>query len=227
MLFNKFHASLLCITAAAISIAVPAQAQEDDARGIYGVVRAGASFQPKQTLDGSAFDLSDTFDKDTKYEMGFTGEIGAGYKFGMVRVEQTVGYTQQKPKGLDVGDLTGDGSFNAYNVNLNTFVDLPVSKMFVPYLGGGVGIARVDADLARSDQVSGASSSYSGKDWGFLWHADAGIGVRVSSKATVELGARYTQISSLKFDGQNNGEAATFNPKIGTLSGTLGLRYGF
>lgn len=227
MQFNTFHASLLGLAAMAVAIAVPAQAQEEDGKGIYGVARAGASFQPKQTLDGSSFDLSDTFEEKTEYEKGFTGEIGAGYKFGIVRVEQTVGYTQHNPKGLDVGDLTGDGSFNAYNVNLNAFVDLPVSKVFVPFVGGGVGLARVDADLSRADEATGASSSYSGKDWGFLWHADAGIGVRVSSKATVELGARYTRISSLKFDGQNNGEAATFSPKMSTLSGTLGLRYNF
>lgn len=227
MLFNKFHASFLGLAAAAVTIAAPAYAQEDDTGGIYGVARAGASFQPKQTLDGSSFDLSETFDKKTEYENGFTGEIGAGYNFGMVRVEQTVGYTKHKPKGLDIDDFSGDGSFNAYNINLNAFVDLPVSKMFVPFVGGGVGISRVDAALARSDDTTGASSDYSGKDWGFLWHADAGIGVRVTPKATVELGARYTQISGLKFDGQNNGEAATFSPKISTLSGTLGVRYAF
>lgn len=227
MQFNTFHASLLGLAATVATIAAPAQAQDEDGKGIYAVARAGASFQPKQTLDGSSFDLSETFDEKTKYERGFTGELGAGYQFGMVRVEQTVGYTQQNPKGLDAGDLTGDGSFNAYNVNLNAFVDLPVSKMFVPFVGGGVGLARVDADLSRADEVTGATSSYSGKDWGFLWHADAGIGVKVSSKATVELGARYTRISSLKFDGQNNGEATTFSPKMSTLSGTLGVRYSF
>ena len=227
MQFNTFHASLLGLAAITAMSVSPAQAQENDGKGIYAVARAGASFQPKQTLDGSAFDLSDTFDKKTDYERGFTGEIGAGYDFGIVRVEQTIGYTQHDPKGLDVGDLTGNGSFNAYNVNLNAFIDLPVSKIFVPFAGGGVGLARVDADLSRADDATGASSSYSGKDWGLLWHADAGIGVHLSSKATVELGARYTRISSLKFDGQNNGADTTFSPKMSTLSGTLGLRYSF
>lgn len=226
MLLNKFRTSLVCLATAA-TFAAPAYAQEEDGRGIYGVLRAGASFEPEQKQDGSGFDLSDTFDKSTKYKTGITGEIGGGYDFGMVRVEQTIGYTRHKPKNLDIDDLVGNGSFNAYNVNLNAFVDLPVSKVFVPFVGGGVGLARVDSDLVRSDSVGGSSSSYSGKDWGFLWHADAGVGVRLSSKATVELGARYTRISSLSFDGQNNGAAASFTPKISTLSGTLGLRYGF
>lgn len=227
MLFNKFHASLLCLTAAVVAGPAFAQDSGDDAHGIYGVVRAGASFEPEQKQDGTSFDLSDTFDKDTKYKTGLTGEIGAGYDFGMVRVEQTIGYTRHKPKDLDIDDLVGDGSFNAYNVNLSAFVDLPVSKIIVPYVGGGVGLSRVDADLSRSNTTTGASSSYSGKDWGFLWHADAGVGVKVSSKATVELGARYTQVSSLKFDGQNDGAAASFAPKLNTLSGTVGLRYAF
>ncbi|MCJ2185947.1 outer membrane protein [Novosphingobium beihaiensis] len=227
MQLNTFHASLLGFAALAATAAAPVQAQDDDGHGIYGVARAGASFQPKQTLDGSDFDVSDTFEKDTKYKSGLTGEIGAGYDFGIVRVEQTIGYTRHNPKNLDLGDLVGDGSFNAYNLSLNAFVDLPVSKVFVPFVGGGAGVARVDADLARADTVANLSSSYSGKDWGFMWHADAGIGVRLSSKATVELGARYTRISSLKFDGQNNGEAAVFDPKMSTLSGTLGLRYSF
>src|SRR3546814_20301529 len=84
MQFNKFHASLLCLAAAVSASPALAQDDGDDAQGIYGVIRAGASFEPQQKLDGTAFDLSDTFDKDTKYKTGLTGEIGAGYDFGKI-----------------------------------------------------------------------------------------------------------------------------------------------
>jgi opacity protein-like surface antigen len=60
-----------------------------------------------------------------------------------------------------------------------------------------------------------------------LVHADAGIGVRVAPKTTVEIGGRYAQTSRLKFDGQSDGVATTYEPTLRTLSATLGVRHVF
>lgn len=81
--------------------------------------------------------------------------------------------------------------------------------------------------MARVDQITGTSSSYDGKDWGLLLHADAGIGIKVAPKVTVEVGGRYSWINKLKFEGQSGGAAATFEPKLSTISGTVGVRYAF
>jgi opacity protein-like surface antigen len=199
---------------------------QDDQKGIYAVARGGMAVNPEQKVD-SASDVIDAFDNKTKYKSGITGEIGAGYSFGMFRVEQTVGYTSLKAKNLDDNGSTGDGRNKAMSMSVGGYVDIPVSSIIVPYVGAGVGITRVDARLSQTNGTTGISSSYSGKDWGMLWHADAGVGIRVAPKVTLEVGARYSQTSGLKFDGISDGQDAVFKPKLTTLSGTMGVRYKF
>lgn len=211
---------------ASAAVSTAAQAQESDT-GIYAVARAGMAVNPDQKFDDADLPSSATFDEKTKYKSGFTGELGAGYDFGMFRIEQAGGYMSLKAKDLDQDGFTGEGRNKAMFVALNGYVDIPLSPMIEPFVGGGVGVARVDADLARSDNLLGTTSSYSGKDWGLLWHVDAGVGVKVAPKVTVELAGRYTQISGLKFDGVSGGQAAVFEPTMRTLSGTLGVRYKF
>lgn len=206
------------------AIATTAHAQDDD-KGIYAVARVGMAVNPDQKLDTDA--ATSTFDDKVKYKSGFTGELGAGYDFGMFRIEQTAGYMSLKAKGLSGDDFSGDGRNKAMVVSLGAYVDIPTGSMIEPYVGGGAGIARVDASLGRSDDLLGTASSYAGKDWGLLWHVDAGVGIKVAPNVTVEVGGRYTQISGLKFDGVSDGSSAVYKPTMRTLSGTVGIRYKF
>lgn len=222
----RFSLTSGLIGLAGLSLLPTAAHAQDDERGIYAVARAGMAVDPEQKVD-SADDIVSAFDDKTKYKSGFTGQIGAGYDFGMFRVEQTVGYTSLKAKKLDEGGFTGEGRNKAFTMSVAGYIDIPLSSFIVPYVGGGVGITRVDASLARTDSLTGVASSYSGKDWGMLWHADAGLGIRVSPKVTLEIGGRYAQASSLKFDGLSAGQETVFEPKLRTLSGTLGVRYKF
>lgn len=224
-MFRLHHLAALAMVAAPWATKAHAQ---DAEKGIYAVARAGGVIQPDQKLDRNGLP-NVTIDDNTKYRTGVTGEIGGGYDFGMFRLEQTIGYTDLKLNRdrAEAGGFLADGRAKMFTMSVNGYVDIPLGRVFVPYVGGGVGVARVDADLSRVDAVTGAGSSYSGKDWGLLWHADAGLGIKVSRKATVEVGARYTRVSSLAFDGQSDGVATQFAPQLNGISGTVGLRYRF
>lgn len=209
--------------------AAPALAQDDPVKGIYAVARAGASISPEQKFDGSSVPLSSLFDDKTKYKTGITGQIGGGYDFGLFRVEQTIGYTSNdlNLKDANTGGLTSAGRSRAFSMTVAGYVDIPVHKTIVPYVGGGIGAARVEANLSRVNSATSVGSSFSGKDWGLMWHADAGIGVRVSRKMTIEVGGRYAQTSGLKYAGESAGVATSFEPKLSTLSATIGVRHVF
>ncbi|SFO36143.1 outer membrane protein [Sphingomonas sp. OK281] len=211
---------------AAATLATAAYAQDEPVRGIYGVARAGASVNSEQKFDVD--NLPSQFDDKTKYKTGLTGEIGGGYDFGMFRVEQTIGYNSNSLNVKDVGtdNLPASGRTRSYNVSVSGYVDIPLHTMFVPYVGGGIGASRVDANLSRVG-TSGASSSYAGKDWGMTWHADAGLGINVAPKTTLEIGGRYSQTSKLTFEGQDAGVATSYEPKLRNISGTLGIRHIF
>jgi opacity protein-like surface antigen len=216
--------------AAALTAATSAHAQEDDDnKGFYGVARVGASISPQSKLDPDGAPAGSTFDEKTKYKTGVTGELGGGYDFGMFRIEQTAGYTSNSLNVQDAqrGGFAAAGRTRSFTVGVSGYVDIPMGRMITPYLGAGIGAARVDANLSRVDNATGTGSSYSGKDWGLQWHADTGIGVRVARKTTVELGGRYTQTSGLKFAGQSDGAATSYQPKLRSLSAMLGIRQNF
>jgi opacity protein-like surface antigen len=145
----------------------------------------------------------------------------------MFRIEQTFGYAGLKPRNLNSGNYTGSGRTNALTLMVSGFVDIPTGTRFSPYLGAGAGAARVQSHLARVDQDTGDSSSYSGNKFGLLWHADAGVGYHITPHITAEFGGRYTSISNLSFDGQSNAAVITYKPKIGYFSALAGVRYAF
>ncbi|WP_010543583.1 outer membrane protein [Sphingomonas elodea] len=206
----------------------PAEAQDAKDKGIYAVARVGGVIQPDQKLDRNGLPTV-TIDETTKYKTGITGEIGAGYDFGMVRVEQTIGYTNLKldrDKAQD-GGFSANGRAKMFTATVNAYVDIPLSRTFQPYVGGGIGVSRVDANLSRVNTATRIGSGYSGKDWGMTWHADAGLGIRMNDKMTVEVGGRYSRTGKLAFDGQAAGVGTTYEPQLNAVSGTVGLRYKF
>jgi opacity protein-like surface antigen len=216
---------LACLVA--IPLATAARAQETRETGIYAVVRAGGSIAPKQKLDLN--DLSASFPEDAKYKTALTGQVGAGYDFGRFRIEQTLGYTSNElnSKDLKSDGFSGDGRTRALSMTIAGYVDIPVTDRIVPYVGGGVGAARVETRLSSQNATTGATSSFNGKDWGLMWHADAGVGVRMSPKTTLEFGARYSQTSGLKYDGLNAAIKTRYEPKLSSVSGTVGVRHVF
>lgn len=207
-------------------LASAAHAQSEAPRGIYAVARVGASINSDQKFNVEQ--LPSQFDDKTKYKTGLTGEIGGGYDFGLFRIEQTMGYNSNNLdlKGIGSNNLPASGRTRSYNISVSGYLDIPLHSIFVPYVGGGIGASRVEANLSRTG-AGGLVSQYSGKDWGLTWHGDVGVGIRVSPKATVEVGGRYSQTSKLAFEGTSNGVAARFEPTLRTLAGTVGLRYRF
>jgi opacity protein-like surface antigen len=222
---SRFTPAAILLALLAVPLATPAMAQSDAEKGPYVVARVGGTIDAEQKID----DISDIFQDKTKHKAGLTGQIGGGYDFGLFRIEQTIGYSSADldQKKADVDGFSADGRSKMFSMSVAGYLDIPVSNVIVPYIGGGVGGARVDSRLSRVDGATGASSSYSGKDWGLLMHADAGVGVRVAPKTIVELGGRYTRVSGLKFDGVSDGVGTSFTPKMSSISATLGLRYMF
>lgn len=205
----------------------PALAQEAQP-GPYGVVRAGVAVDSDLRFRDDDRVAPSTFPKNTDFKPGFNGELGAGYDLGAIRLEGTVGYSQvkldRKRSGAGFAD---DGRVRALNLGVSGYFDLPVSETVAPFIGGGIGASRVNARLARGVGVPVATSGFRDKDWGFQWHLDAGIGIKAGERTTVELGARYTRTSGLKFEGANGAAATDFRPRLSSTSVMLGVRQGF
>jgi opacity protein-like surface antigen len=117
----------------------------------------------------------------------------------------------------------------------NAYVDLGTIKGFTPYIGAGLGAARVtihgftDINLPNAGQAYGATDS----KWNFAWAVHAGVGYAITDHATIDFGYSYLDMG----DGRTgdiqpvSGTGTIDNPMhfrdITSHDFKLGLRYKF
>lgn len=223
---SKSLIRVVLVGATALS-AMPTAAQSlEKVAGPYGVLRAGVAADTDVRLRETDAALG-SFRRNSDFKPGFAGEIGGGYDFGGFRLEGTIGYATAKLDRNRQQIDGADGSARALNLGIAGYVDLPLSRTVVPYVGAGIGASRVRASLTRPGVTAGTDSRFDGRDWGFSYHVDAGLGLRVAPRTTVELGARYMTTSNLDFGGRNGLAAQNFRPRLSSVSALLGVRQVF
>ena len=224
-MFRPVFTPLLIV--ALCAAATPALAQTSS--GVYGVVRAGAAIDSDSKFKDRDTAAPANVRKSEDFKPGFNGELGVGYATGPFRVEGTVGYTRAT---IDTKRTGAEGRAKQLNLGLSAYADIPTGSAITPYVGGGIGASRVEADFARVGGTPAAGSRYSGKDWGYQWHLDAGVGIQVAEKTALELGARYTRTSALEYRGFSGpvgvgAVADSFTPRLASVSVLAGIRHRF
>ena len=176
------------VAVAAMIVMVPAAAS---AENLYTAFRVGPSFT-QDSLDG-AFGFEDT----TQYKTG----VALGVALGVVlplgfRAEGEFGFVHIPVKtegGVDEG-----GFINNYLLMANAYYDLKLSALgpFKPYVGFGLGVARVNImqDIFRESvnhnvHVNTPRTS-------FAYQARAGIAYEVTRSWDLTAGYRYVHIDS-------------------------------
>lgn len=166
--------------------------------------------------------IDDTYDWD-KVELKSTASFGAGvgYRFSdQVRVDATLDYfktdvngstpgpfmVQIDPNGLNLpydAELTYKQTSEAavWTGLANAYIDLGAFGRVTPYVGAGIGVARVDYDDMTNEQICGApyscpmSWTNEGMDsWRFATALTAGASVDITQALKFDGGYRYTRI---------------------------------
>jgi OmpA-OmpF porin, OOP family len=179
------------VALAAMTILLPSSAW---AQNFYAAIRGGPGWTP-ETVDGRT-----GFEDPAEYKTGFTGSGAVGYMFPFgLRTEGEFGFLYAPYKseaGVDIG-----GSAKSYLLMANLYYDVRTSFLgpFKPYVGFGLGGARVNYDQEFINFV-GVKSSVD--DWrtAFAWQARAGIGYELNRLFDVSLGYRYVHIDSGHID---------------------------
>lgn len=131
---------------------------------------------------------------------------GIGYKINKwIRTDVTLDYeTKAKVRG-DLPCIGGCGAdsdnrtrIDAWTLFWNGYVDIATFNGFTPYVGGGIGAARVkmyDLDYTDFGKKGTTSGSYNGgKNWNFAWNLQAGFGLELTHNLVFDANYRFVDL---------------------------------
>lgn len=120
-----------------------------------------------------------------------------------VRVELEVAYSENDVDDLKFNDTDGtsetyegDGDFSFLTFMGNIWYDIPLSEEIKPYIGGGAGLAIVDAEVG----FAGDPSRYDSSEVAFAFQAGAGLRWAVWDNVTLDVGYRLRGIDGPTFE---------------------------
>jgi opacity protein-like surface antigen len=154
-----------------------------------------------------------SFQESTGFDTGGIYQVGAGYQFNhWFRVDVTGEYRGSTNfHGLDLIRFPGGFGADTYNASksewlflANAYADLGTWWCITPYIGAGIGTARVSisnfTDTGINNSGAGATPSLvtaaNGSQWNFAWALHAGLAYRVNPNMAIELGYSYVNLGN-------------------------------
>lgn len=175
--------------------------------------------------------------------------LGAGYRFNnWFRADVTGEYRASATlNGYEVNTfpdgLGGVGNgFNKYTANksewlimANAYVDLGTWWCVTPFIGAGLGTARVTmanyTDVGQTGAGPSSAFADSASKWNFAWAVHAGLAYKINPSLTLELAYRYLDMGDgitgdvIAYDGTNNINNPTTFKHLTSHDLKLGVRW--
>lgn len=198
-LFSLFKGNLIMrkivigMALASTALASPALARDGQ---WYVEVGGGPMLVEDMDFDVNAG--TDTFTVDVDKGFDFGGLVG--HDFGPFRLEAEASYREAEISTLTAGSTgvpvvnglspagiyAANGEVNALSFMLNGLLDFGPDDGLQGFVGGGVGVARVDADATIQASSNGA---FDDSDTGFAYQVLAGV--RAPLTENLDVGLRY------------------------------------
>ena len=179
----------------------------------------------------------------TEHDTGFKlGAVLGHYLDSNLRVEGEIFFARAKVSKLTHSSITVparsftlqdelaipvSGSADQFGALVNVWYDFDTGDNWTPYIGGGLGLIRVDrgglsyetgavaqAVATALAQQAGAPPGFeppipevpelSGSDTAFAYQIGAGVGYALSDTATLQIGYRLQMVDGLSFSGAND-----------------------
>ncbi len=202
-----------------------------------------------------------SFSQTKDFDTAGTYQVGVGYQFNnWFRADVTGQYRGNANfKGTDLlsfpwggGTANGIDNYSASKSELlflaNVYADLGTWWCVTPFVGAGVGAARVSISgftdtgannanftpggvpVVSGPPVASFATAASGSQWNFAWALHAGLGYKISPNVTLELAYSYVNLgdgvtgTASTFDGSSGGHVFKFN-NITSNDVKLGIRW--
>ena len=154
----------------------------------------------------------------------FGGDVAVGAKMGAVRAELAYTYLAKDDKTRKYDDGKDKTEISGQSFMLNGYYDLENPTIFKPYVGAGVGMAKIKYHSKYTDFVYpeyNETNSVSKNK--FAYSLMAGVGAEITKNVTLDIGYRYTDYGS--FSKTIDDEKVKFDTKAHQV--LAGVRYSF
>ena len=221
------------LTAAATLAIAPAAHAGD---GLYGAIGAGLSYfgyENDVSNDGVSNPAAPIFDSDSDYDNGIGIYVALGKKHSSGwRTELEYSYRsadidQIDPQpgfgGFTAGTITGDTKIHA--LMANALYDFGSGGGLTPYLGAGIGVARVNHTITGANGP--LTIAYGARDYAFAYQGIAGVAVGLAEQLTLDLSYRYFGMRGNIYQSTLNGAAGELKANANSHNLFAGLRWDF
>lgn len=199
-------------------------------------------------LDGVNFAPAEWVDlRNTRASTAFGGGLGFGFKYKWLRLDATLdlrstsrfsGFAPPEGNWGYVGPLPVPAREERFGVTgqtalLNAYLDLGSFSGVTPYVGAGIGVARLSASNYVSTPVPAAAllgeatviPNLTGTvKWNLAWATMAGLTVDLTPQVKLDLGYRYLHMGALRFADTAGG---AYRTTVAAHEVRIGLRYMF
>jgi outer membrane protein OmpA-like peptidoglycan-associated protein len=157
---------------------------------------------------------------------GFAAGANGGYEFGSgLRLEGELVYRRHDEKSASVPGVTfpTHGSIDNIAIMGNAYYDFHNSTRFTPYIGAGVGAARLHLDDFNNVGAPGLSAD----DWQLAYQGIAGVRYTIDPNWSASLDYRYFATTDATFRGTVVGTPVGLKTEYNTHNVMLGVAYHF
>jgi OmpA-OmpF porin, OOP family len=154
------------------------------------LVATSASAKPYLSLGGMWVDLRDTDVRapgpnlSVNFDDGWGAFVAVGKQFELFRLEGEAAYRRNDIDSIGIANL-GSGKVEAMSGMLNAYLDFDMLQ-FRPFIGAGVGMARIEADLGEV----GTFGRVDDRDDVFAWQGIIGLSFAMQPVG-FDIGYRY------------------------------------
>ncbi len=180
------------------------------AEGTYFSGNIGAGILSDVVLSISGIPEKLVIEQGTDVALG----LAVGHAFSNnIRAEIEFAYQKNNVDQVkfEGDDYYADGDTVSYACLLNGYYDFPNSSAFTPFIGAGIGYARVELNdfVMASDQLGSYDDSV------FAYQVGAGVGYAVSEKIVLDYKYRYFATADPKFFNIVDAEYSSHNHYVG------------